>query len=90
MGTEHQTVFVISTLMTSLAHTSTDALKQTSHVHHRSHEGASHCRTQTSEFDTFKITGIAAPIKELIIEHKHEKKMGTEHQTVFVISALMM
>ena len=43
-----------------------------------------------SDLKTLKITGITAHIEELIIEQKHEKKLGTEHQTVFVISALMM
>ena len=55
-------------------------VKQTSHVHNRSHEGASHCILGI---------GITAPIEELIIEQKHEKKFGTEHPTVSAISALM-
>ena len=42
-------------------------------------------------WSTFKITGIPAPIEELIIEQKTlPKKLGAEHQTVFVISALLM
>ena len=68
-------------------------VKQTSHVHNRSHEGASHCMIHTRfiqvNLNTFKINSITAPIEELIIEQKHEK-LAPEHQTVFVISALMM
>ena len=71
LGTEHQTVLVISALKMRPAHTSTDALKQTSHVHNRSHEGACHCMIHMSDLKTLKITGIPAPIKELIIEHQH-------------------
>ena len=53
LDTEHQTVFVISALMMQLAHTRTDMVKQTSHVHNRSHEGASHYMIHTSEFEHF-------------------------------------
>ena len=61
LGTEHQTVFVISALLMWLAHTWTDMVKQTSHVHNRSHEEASHCMIHTSEFET-----VGLPIYEAL------------------------
>ena len=53
IDTEHQTVFVISALMMQFAHTRTDMVKQKSHIHNRSHEGASHYMIHTSEFEHF-------------------------------------
>ena len=49
-------------------------VKQTSHVHNRSHEGACHCMIHMSDLKTLKFTGIAAPIEELIIEQQRKKK----------------